>query len=453
MNRSILLVNPWIYDFAAYDFWMKPLGLLQLAAILRKNDYRVHLVHCLNRFHPDLRDERQISLPKRRATGHGKYPKEEILKPVALKKIPKRYSRYGITPRILRKELARYPGVNAVFITSMITYWYAGVWELIRIVREMIPRARVVLGGNYVTLCPDHAERAGADICIAGAGEKRLPILLEELFGNRPLFAPTSDDLDVLPYPAFDLLPYYDQLPIMTSRGCPHRCSYCASPLLNQRFRQRDPFRVVDEIAFWHRRLGIRHFSFYDDALLVNPHEMAVPMLKEIARRGLPWEFHCPNGLHVREITEDVSRLLYGAGFRTIRLGFETADPERQTATGGKVSNADLQEAVGHMKRAGYQTNEIGVYLLCGLPGQTAAEVWESISYVRSCGARPIITEYSPIPKTGLWEAALNASPYPLAEEPLFQNNSLLPCQWEELTYEMYQSLKAMATDGGIARE
>ena len=53
-NGNILLINPWIYDFAAYDMWTEPLGLLYIASLLRENGYRVSLINCLDRHHPDL---------------------------------------------------------------------------------------------------------------------------------------------------------------------------------------------------------------------------------------------------------------------------------------------------------------------------------------------------------------------------------------------------------------
>ncbi|RLC23795.1 MAG: B12-binding domain-containing radical SAM protein, partial [Deltaproteobacteria bacterium] len=49
---NILLVNPWIHDFAAYDFWAKPLGLLSLASILRQHGFSITYIDCLDRFHP-----------------------------------------------------------------------------------------------------------------------------------------------------------------------------------------------------------------------------------------------------------------------------------------------------------------------------------------------------------------------------------------------------------------
>jgi len=159
-------------------------------------------------------------------------------------------------------------------------------------------------------------------------------------------------------------------------------------------------------------------------------------------KRDLNLSFHCPNGLHLREITHEVSRLMFRAGFRTIRFGFETSSIRRQAETGGKITNDETVAAIGHLRNAGYRSREIGLYILCGLPGQSAPEVHESIVFIKSLGARPVIAEYSPIPGTSLWEESISVSPYNIGEEPLFQNNTLLPCRSEKLTYEMYRKLK-----------
>jgi radical SAM superfamily enzyme YgiQ (UPF0313 family) len=199
---------------------------------------------------------------------------------------------------------------------------------------------------------------------------------------------------------------------------------------------------VVDEIEFWNKTQGVINFSIYDDAFLVDSAHRAVPIMKEILRRQLKCHFHCPNGLHLREITDDVSRLMFLSGFKTVRFGFETSSIRRQLETGGKVTNDETVTAIENLKNNGYRSGDIGIYILCGLPGQSAQEVRESIAFIRSLGARPIIAEYSPIPGTGLWNEAIALSPFNIREEPLFQNNTLLPCRSEILTYEMYRALK-----------
>ncbi len=443
--KRLLFVQPWIHDFAAYDFWIRPLGLLQLASIFRTNGFDVRIIDCLDPYHPSIAEDFRTPPPRHRS-GRGKLPRQTIVKPDCLDFVPRRYSRYGITPRALRTLLrTTHPKPDLILVTSMMTYWYPGVWETIRVLREELAGIPIVLGGNYVTFCPDHAKGSGADILISGGGI--LPVLekIGQVLAADRSFLPSHDDLDSRPYPAFDLYPIVGHVPILTSRGCPFRCSYCAAPLLHERFDRRDPFKVADEIEHWYRTRGVRHFSFYDDALMIRPDTLIIPLLRELLRRSITCSFHCPNGLHLREVTDECASLMKRSGFETIRFGFETSDALRQRLTGGKTTNDDFLRAVGCLKNAGYHSEDIGVYLLCGLPGQSPEEVEESIRYVRENGARPLLAEYSPIPGTALWETSVKSSRFPIDREPLFQNNTLLPCRDACLTDERFAELKKLA--------
>ncbi len=443
MNKRILLINPWIHDFAAYDLWATPLGLLSLASTLKRNGYETTLIDCLRPLHPSLYHRMGIRLPKRFSSGRGNFLKEEIPKPETLKDIPRRYSRYGIPPALFEGNLRAIPRPDAVFVTSMMTYWYPGVVETISAVRRVLHDIPVVLGGIYASLCTTHAERhSGADIVIAGEGETYLPQILHDIFNDAPLFVPDRGDLESYPFPAFELLPARGHVSIITSRGCPFRCTYCATHALNGDFRVRAPLAVVDEITFWKNKFGITNFSFYDDALLVGSKERAVPMLEEILDRGLSCSFHCPNGLHLREMDGQLASLMLRAGFKTIRFGFETARTSRQIATGGKITNEETKDAVAALLEAGYNGHDIGLYILCGLPGQDPDEIRESISFARSCGGKPVITEFSPIPGTPIWKEAVETSPYDIENEPLYHNNTLLPCRGKDFSYGMYEELK-----------
>jgi radical SAM superfamily enzyme YgiQ (UPF0313 family) len=248
--------------------------------------------------------------------------------------------------------------------------------------------------------------------------------------------------IDLLPYPAFDLYPQLDYICIATSRGCPFRCTYCASYFLSKGFKRRDPFKVVDEIEYWTTHYPIHNIAFYDDALLIEPLENFIPMMKEVIKRGIQCNFHTPNALHIREIDNEVAQILFHSGFKTIRLGFETSNEATQIETGSKFGNLDFQNTVQYLKRAGYPGEEIGVYIMAGLPGQRVEEVEESIAFVKKTGAKPILVEYSPIPNTPLFEKAKQMSSYDLENEPLFHNNSILPCQWEGFTLADFKRLK-----------
>ena len=429
-SPHILLINPWITDFAAYNFWIKPLGLLHIVSLLRENRFRVTLIDCID------------SSIKTKAYGDRNFFKTKIEKPLPLKSIRRNYSQYGIPEEILLKRLSLIEEPDLICVTSGMTYWYPGVFKLIEITSKFFKKVPIILGGIYATLCYEHAKKySGVDIVFNERGESEVLKLICEL--TRFDVSPNSElRTDNLLYPAFDLYPQLDYICISTSRGCPFQCTYCASPFLTRGFFRKDPLKVVEEIDYWTTQFHINNIAFYDDALLIEPSRHIIQILKEIIKRGVHCNFHTPNGLHIKEIDEEVANLLFRTGFKTIRLGFETSDEATQIETGGKVDNQDFRQAIKHLKRAGYSGVEIGVYIMVGLPGQRVGEVDESIAFVKETGAKPMLVEYSPIPHTPLFEKAKTMSPFDLESEPLFHNNSILPCQWDGFTMADYKRLK-----------
>jgi len=430
----ILLIHPWITDFAAYNLWVRPLGLLSIASLLRRHGFGVTLIDCLD------------SSMKPKKYEDGKFLRVKIEKPEPLRFFPGYYSRYGIPEEALTERFRSTEKPDLIGITSGMTYWYPGVFRVIEMAREVFTGVPIVLGGIYATLCYDHANQySGADVVFRGGGEMEAVELIFKLTGT------DSSDLNLrtpnsqLPtdlYPAFDLYPRLGYVCVATSRGCPFHCTYCASRFLTEGFSRRDPTQVVEEIQYWVSRYGVHNIAFYDDALLLDPGKHIIPILRELIRKKIECHFHTPNGLHIRETDEEVAGLLFRAGFKTIRLGFETSSEASQIETGGKVNNREFEKAVENLRKAGYSKEEIGVYIMAGLPGQRAREVEESIAFVRKVGARPMLVEYSPIPGTPLFERARQLSPFDLENEPLFQNNSIFPCQWEEFTTADYRRIK-----------
>jgi radical SAM superfamily enzyme YgiQ (UPF0313 family) len=442
-SPNILLINPYIWDFTAFDLWAKPLGLLYLAGTLRANGYQVHLLDCL-----DIYFKGTVSLhplPPRRAFGTGKYFRQRLAKPPALKDIPKYYYRFGVPPTVFLQALRELPPPRAILITSSMTYWYGGVVETIELVRSVFPETPIVLGGIYATLMPDHAQKTvRPDYLITGQGEGAILKLLDSLTGHTAMHIPSLDDLDAYPLPPFDLYPYLDYICLLTSRGCPFSCPYCASKILQPGFQRRSAEGVADEIAYWHRTKGILDFAFYDDALLIGFEKHLGPVLETVLRQNMALRFHTPNAIHVREINEDRAHLLNKAGFKTLRLGLETTNWERQKSWGGKMDKADLNRAITSLRKAGFAPNQIEAYLLIGLPGQTFSEIEQTIREVKTLGLRPRLAEYSPLPQTTLWPEACRSTRFPLADDPVFHNNSLIPCLMP-FSWETVQDLKDLA--------
>ena len=445
-HKNVLLINPWIYDFAAYDMWSKPLGLLYIGGILKANGYKISLINCLDRYNPDLLNYQKLKSPKNTEYDCGKFHKEVIEKPQILKDVPKKYGRYGLPICMFRNELKKIAKPDIILITSGMTYWYPGVFEAIKEVKSYFPGVPVVLGGTYATLCYEHAlKNSGADHIICGEGEIKALKLVQELIGGNVSFI--TENLDDYPYPSYNLLTSQNSLAILTSRGCPMGCTYCASKIVAGDFRQRNPIKVADEIAFYHKTFGTKNFAFYDDALLLKPDEHISVILKEIIGRGINCNFHTPNAMHASQISKPLARLMFKAGFKTIRISLETSNVARQKDIGNKVTPEALQKAIINLKEAGYKGKDIGVYVLICLPGQPLEEMIESVRYVYECGAMTKLAVYSPIPQTEEWEKAVEYFGLDSNADPLLHNDSIYPVRLKGITTDDIQKVKALALE------
>jgi radical SAM superfamily enzyme YgiQ (UPF0313 family) len=420
-SKNVLLINPWIYDFTAYDFWMKPLGLLYVASLIRRfTPHSVSFIDCLDRSHPGLKKQ-----PAMKADGRGPFPKEEVPKPAVLRGVPRRFSRYGIPVAVFEEELARSPKPDVVLLTSAMTYWYPGVQAVVDLVRRRFGAVPVLLGGVYATLCPDHARaETGADLVVPGPAGTALFAALAAALDSGPLSIPDLSGPDALPPPAFDLVRDKTWLPVMTSRGCPFRCSFCASSLLNAGFEQRPATSVLSEILESHARFGTRHFAFYDDAFLAGKERHAWPLLEGLSAAARSLSFHAPNGLHLREVDATTARLLRAAGVRSIYLSLESTDEALMRERSPKASAEDLIRALGELERAGYERRAVSVYLIAGLPGQGAAGIEESVRFVRGLRATPRVAYFSPIPGTTEWSTLVRRGVLAEDSDPLLHNKT-----------------------------
>jgi len=436
----LLFINPWIHDFAAYDFWAKPIGLLTLMAVCRQHGFSVSYLDCLNRYHPKAAP----SDPEARY-GRGPYHKTPILKPSALADVARTYSRYGILPEWLENDLQRVGRPDVILIGSLMTYWYPGIIQTVAAVRRVFPDTPVILGGIYATLCGDHARRLrDIDRIYSGPGETGLLDLLGDLTGHTKALRFDPDDLDTYPMPAYDLQTRIDYVPLLTSRGCPFSCAYCASRLLMPKRMQRSADSVVEEIRFWHEKHRVMDFVLYDDAFLADSGRHAAPILEGILQSGMKVRFHTPNALHIRGITRETARLLFQSGFKTLRLGLETVAEDGRAPLDQKVTHDEFQRAIQWLLEAGFSPHQIGAYLLAGLPGQSLNDIADSIRVVKDGGVTPIPAYYSPIPQTELWEAAKSVSRYDLESDPIFTNNAIFPCQKEPFSWDFIHTLKQL---------
>jgi hypothetical protein len=431
----VLGINPPIFDFAAFNLWSRPVGLLCCLDMLARAGAGTALLDCLDQTWEDG------AWPAPGPFGAGPYPKLPAEKPPSLANIPRRYSRYGLPAGDVRRALQSLdPVPDLVLVTCAMTYWYPGALEILRVAKSLWPSTPVVLGGAYATLCPDHARRLGFDLTVSGPLETagnwtRLWGLLCAEEPELPAEAGFTPDLSWYPEPSF--------APLLLSRGCPFSCPYCASNRLHPGFSTGLASTAL-RVAREERDKGALDFAFYDDALLALPEETLSRLLSGLEVLG-PLRLHTPNALHVRFLSGPVCRRLKRAGLTTVRLGLETADFGARTD--GKLTAGEWMAGVRNLLTAGFDPGRIGAYILFGLPGQDPDEVTRAAALVKRSGLRPHLALYSPIPGTALFDSACALSCYPLREEPLFHNSTLWPCHPGGFSWEGLRSLKERLSD------
>ena len=425
---TVLLINPWVYDFALFDLYLKPLGLLYIASHLKKCGVNVLLLDCLNRFDEYFVNKNLIFNKK---YGTGKYYYEIIDKPEILKFMPRYYKRYGLPYEVVKERLKFFREnykISAILITSTMTYWYLGLFEMIKLVKSIFKNVPVIIGGLYVSLMPEHAKNfSNADYVIPG---NNLKYIIEKIFkiigfNNSKEIPFNFEDWEEPDFSFYGKnLPY---LVLLTSLGCPFKCSYCSTQLLYNKFTSKSYEKLLKNIIEY----KTDNIAFYDDAFLFNFANIK-KLLFEIEKYNLKFNFHAPNGLHIRFLTEEVAEILFKYNFKTIRLSYETSDILRQKETGGKTTTEELKKAIKNLISAGYKQKDIEVYILAGFVDQTREEVIKSIETVKNLGAVPKIVEYSPIPNTLEFKKIFGKN----FIDPLLHNNSVFYVKFSKITID-----------------
>jgi radical SAM superfamily enzyme YgiQ (UPF0313 family) len=339
---------------------MPPLGLGYLAAVLREGGHQV-AIHDLARRHLTIR---QLG-------------------------------------RVLAETRPRYVGL------SVMTPNYEPAVAVSEMLRDLPFDPTVFVGGPHVSAHPEFSLfDFKADYAFVREAEQSLPGVVDALENGRDpgtiagvMFrrdgqfvatgpAPYVRDLDKLPWVAWDLLepekypPIPHQLfvrrlpvaPILTTRGCPFNCAFCATTqLFGGTIRRRAPRDVVREMAHLADRHGVREFHIEDDnPTLVREHIES--FCNELLASGRQWVWKFPNGVMVNSLDEKLVNLMADAGCYQISLGIETMN--EGTVVGKKVDHSRIAQIVRWAKKRGVQTQ--GLFVI-GLPSEDEATVERSV--------------------------------------------------------------------------
>ena len=290
----------------------------------------------------------------------------------------------------------------------------------------------VIIAGSDAS---DHAEAylaAGAAYVLVGEGEATLAELVDRLSGRsdvpleqiaglvfqhanalvRTARRPDLTDLDALPFPAWDLVdvPRYQRIwrerhgyysmNMVTTRGCPYHCNWCAKPIWGQRYNVRSPQNVVAELAWLKRTYAPDHIWFADDIMGLKPGWLSrFAELVEGEDARVPFKCLSRADLLLRDgAIEGLKR----AGCRIVWLGAESGSQQVLNAMEKGITVTQIYEVARRLRASGVQA---GFFLQFGYPGETRADIDLTLKMVRECRPDDIGMSVSyPLPGTTFHE-------------------------------------------------
>ena len=296
----------------------------------------------------------------------------------------------------------------------------------IRLARPHV--GRIVLGGPHPTAVGDSIflEMPELDATVVGEGEPVILPLLDWWNGGalgappagvrvdgQPYTKASPPNPSNLPFPARDLLPNhaYRYLfatrrgfgTMISSRGCPFRCTFCDKSVGGSRWRARSATDVVDEMVEVNRRYNTGFINFYDDNFTIR-RDRVMQISEEILRRNLNIEWKCEG--RVDSVDIEMLRLMRRAGCRVVSYGVESANPETLSLLRKDITVEQAEAAFSVTREAGLRSL---AYMILGAPGEDEKAVQQSIDFCRNIGANyvqfstlsampgtPLFAEYTP---------------------------------------------------------
>lgn len=313
---------------------------------------------------------------------------------------------------------------------SCLSGFYLETLELAKCIKKR--GQKLIIGGPHASSLPHQTLiETGADFVVIGEGENTLLELLQRLekgqdsFHDIPGLIVSSDqkiikrplikELDSLPYPDWEamdpreckkaphgaLIKRFPVAPIISTRGCPYECTFCASPYLwDRKIRFRSPENVVSEIEYLVKNFDVREIHFEDDNLTLN-RKHAQRICELILDRNLDITWATPNGVRVDTITPDLLQLMKKSGCYYIAFGVESGNEQILENIKKKTNLKVVEQAIRDTSEAGIMTQGFFIF---GLPGETKETIEETIEFAKRVPLdRAQFLNLDVIPGSQLW--------------------------------------------------
>jgi radical SAM superfamily enzyme YgiQ (UPF0313 family) len=330
---------------------------------------------------------------------------------------------------------------------SALTPFAGMLGPLMEGIRQARPNTLIVIGGPHVSAVRDRALAAtAADAAVAGEGERSLELIVRarldgadfrdipgliwrdatgEIITN-PGTSPVVEDIDALPFPAYDLLdvtkywalppmahlPPHKYVSLFSSRGCPYQCIYCHR-VFGKRFRGQSAERMVAEIEHYVKMFGISEIEFLDDIFNFDPSRV-MEFCQLVSKRNLKLRMNFPNALRTDTLTESTIDALVGAGLYHSAFALESGAPRIQQFIGKRLN---IDRYLRGVKLATDRGVFAHGFTMLGFPTETEEDLKATVDV--TCASRlHTATFFTPIPypNTDLYEYVAKTRPEKLQD-------------------------------------
>lgn len=295
---------------------------------------------------------------------------------------------------------------------QVFTVEYSNFRKILPTIRKVIKDVKIIAGGPHVSALPEQTmvENPDLDFIVKGEGEEALPSLVrclvnssDEDFGkiNNLVFrwnkqivmnpihyidvkkygAPAWEQLEPDRYPAIQHGTFHKSThvaPILTSRGCPYPCTYCAGHLLTgKRIRRRDVGEIVDEIEYLQKKYHIEEFIIEDDNFTFYKNHV-LDFANEIEKRNIRCYFSFPNGVRLDRLDEETIIALKKMGTYKVGLGIESVSKKTLKTVKKNWNLSIVQERINLLKK--HNLLAYGFFIL-GFPDETIEDIKMTVNF------------------------------------------------------------------------
>jgi anaerobic magnesium-protoporphyrin IX monomethyl ester cyclase len=368
---SIQLISPPMITYKGDIFGMipsPPIGLACLASYIREHGFGVSLLDCFG-ISPFTSAEYRDDFMR---IGLGE---EEILN--------------KIDADALLVGISVHSGMTASFCLDLALQ-----------VRKRLKKP-VVVGGPHASVTYGEFLEKGVDFVVIGEGEDPLLKLLQTISAGKSCSglagiassrspdnpaAGNTVDMNVLPFPAWDLVPLENYwalkmshspvsgpyAPMITSRGCPFNCAFCSTPkICGRKWRCYSPGRTMREVKYLQEELGIQDIFIQDDNFNHDP-ERVIQMCNLFAGQNVSIRFSLPSGVRLEKMNADVIDAMARGGFHYLCLAPESGSAKVRNRMRKPLDEGRLMEIQKRCRKRGIRT---GAFLIIGTPSETIHDV------------------------------------------------------------------------------